>query len=65
MGAQFKRVSKRLGHSSYVLTLTRYADYIPRGRDRNPTARTGGVRRPYDERRIVAVRAGPLIRRLG
>jgi integrase len=29
VGVHFMRVSKWLGHSSYVLRLTTYADYIP------------------------------------
>ena len=30
------QVSKWLGHSSYVLTLTTYADYIPEQEAENP-----------------------------
>ena len=32
----FMQVSKWLGHSSYVLTLTTYADYIPEQKTDNP-----------------------------
>ena len=32
----FMQVSKWLGHSSYVLTLTTYADYIPEQETDNP-----------------------------
>ena len=32
----FNQVAKWLGHSSYVLTLTTYADYIPDVETENP-----------------------------
>ena len=32
----FIQVAKWLGHSSYVLTLTTYADYIPEQETENP-----------------------------
>jgi integrase len=32
----FIQVAKWLGHSSYVLTLTTHADYIPEQEDENP-----------------------------
>ena len=35
-GTHFMQVSKWLGHSSYVLTLTTYADYIPEQETENP-----------------------------
>jgi integrase len=35
-GVHFIQVAKRLGHSSYVLTLTTYADYIPKQEAENP-----------------------------
>jgi integrase len=35
-GVHFMQVSKWLGHSSYVLTLTAYADYIPDVEAENP-----------------------------
>ena len=35
-GLHFIRVAKWLGHSSYVLTLTTYADYIPEEETENP-----------------------------
>jgi hypothetical protein len=35
-GVHFIQVAKWLGHSSYVLTLTTYADYIPEVETENP-----------------------------
>ena len=35
-GVHFIQVAKWLGHSSYVLTLTTYADYIPEQETENP-----------------------------
>ena len=35
-GVHFIQVAKWLGHSSYVLTLTTYADYIPEVEVENP-----------------------------
>ena len=35
-GVHFIHVAKWLGHSSYVLTLTTYADYIPDAEAENP-----------------------------
>ena len=35
-GVHFIQVAKWLGHSSYVLTLTTYADYIPEQEAENP-----------------------------
>jgi hypothetical protein len=35
-GVHFMQVAKWLGHSSYVLTLTTYADYIPEQEVENP-----------------------------
>ena len=35
-GVHFMQVSKWLGHSSYVLTMTTYADYIPEQEAENP-----------------------------
>ena len=35
-GVHFIQVAKWLGHSSYVLTLTTYADYIPDVETENP-----------------------------
>jgi integrase len=35
-GVHFIQVMKWLGHSSYVLTLTTYADYIPEQETENP-----------------------------
>ena len=35
-GVYFIKVAKWLGHSSYVLTLTIYADYIPEQESENP-----------------------------
>ena len=35
-GVHFMQVSKWLGHSSYVLTLTTYADFIPDEEAENP-----------------------------
>ena len=35
-GVHFMQVSKWLGSSSYVLTLTTYADYIPEQEAENP-----------------------------
>jgi integrase len=35
-GVHFMQVAKWLGHSSYVLTLTTYADYIPDVETENP-----------------------------
>jgi integrase len=35
-GVHFMQAAKRLGHSSYVLTLTTYADYIPEVETENP-----------------------------
>ena len=35
-GVHFMQVSKWLGHSIYVLTLTTYADYIPEQEAENP-----------------------------
>ena len=35
-GVHFIQVAKWLGHSSYVLTLTTYADYIPDAETENP-----------------------------
>jgi len=35
-GLHFMQVSKWLGHSSYVLTLPTYADYIPDEEAENP-----------------------------
>jgi integrase len=35
-GVHFMQVAKWLGHSSYVLTLTTYADYIPEVETENP-----------------------------
>jgi hypothetical protein len=35
-GVHFIQVAKWLGHSSYVLTLTKYADYIPDTEVENP-----------------------------
>ena len=35
-GVHFMQVSKWLGHSSYVLTLTTYGDYIPDEEATNP-----------------------------
>ena len=35
-GVHFMQVAKWLGHSSYVLTLTTYADYIPDEEAANP-----------------------------
>ena len=35
-GVHFIQVAKWLGHSSYVLTLTMYADYIPEQETENP-----------------------------
>jgi hypothetical protein len=35
-GVHFIQVAKWLGHSSYVLTLTTYADYIPEVENENP-----------------------------
>ena len=34
----YMQVAKWLGHSSYVLTLTTYADYIPEQERREPIA---------------------------
>ena len=36
IGVHFIQVAKWLGHSSYVLTLTTYADYIPEVETENP-----------------------------
>ena len=35
-GVHYIQVTKWLGHSSYVLTLTTYADYIPEQEAENP-----------------------------
>jgi integrase len=35
-GVHFMQVAKWLGHSSYVLTLTTYADYVPEVEAENP-----------------------------
>lgn len=35
-GVHFMQVAKWLGHSSYVLTLTTYANYIPEVETENP-----------------------------
>ena len=35
-GVHFIQVAKWLGHSSYVLTLTTYADYVPEQETENP-----------------------------
>ena len=35
-GVHFIQVPKWLGHSSYLLTLTTYADYIPEQETENP-----------------------------
>jgi integrase len=35
-GTHFVQVAKWLGHSSYVLTLTTYADYMPEQETENP-----------------------------
>jgi integrase len=35
-GVHFMQVAKWLGHSSYVLTLTTYADYVPEVETENP-----------------------------
>jgi len=35
-GVHFIQVPKWLGHSSYLLTLTTYADYIPEHETENP-----------------------------
>jgi hypothetical protein len=39
-GVHFIQAAKCLGHSSYVLTLTTYADYIPEEEAVNPATRT-------------------------
>jgi integrase len=36
-GVHFIQVARWLGHSSYVLTLTTYADYIPEQEVENPS----------------------------
>ena len=40
-GVHFIQVAKWLGHSSYVLTLTTYADYIPEEEAENPLPEPG------------------------
>ena len=45
-GVHFIQVAKWLGHSSYVLTLTTYADYIPEQETENPLPEPVAPRAP-------------------
>ena len=56
------QVAKWLGHSSYVLTLTTYADYIPDEEAANPLPEPVAAVRE-DERRATTPRAGRLAAR--
>jgi hypothetical protein len=57
-GVHFIQVAKWLGHSSYVLTLTTYADYIPEQETENPLPKpVAPVAVTADTSNVVPLRA--------
>ena len=68
-GVHFIQVAKWLGHSSYVLTLTTYGDYIPEQEAANPlpepVVRTAPATNVVPLRRTSELPANPAVLRPG
>ena len=56
--APVRLVAKWLGHSSYLLALTTYADYIPDVETENPLPEPCCRRANYERRQLVWVGVG-------